>query len=79
MTQFRCKRSGNLVSFTNEDDIKGLRKHEGYTEVIENVEVKTTENANENAPHEENAHEEIRPRVLKIPIIKKRGRPTKQR
>ena len=30
---FRCKRSGNLVSFTNENDIAGLRKHESYEEV----------------------------------------------
>ncbi len=30
---FRCNRSGNTVSFTNENDIAGLRKHEGYTEV----------------------------------------------
>ena len=30
---FRCKRSGNCVSFTNENDIAGLRKHEGYEEV----------------------------------------------
>jgi hypothetical protein len=33
---FRCKRSGNTVSFTNEEDIRGLRAHEGYTEVIPN-------------------------------------------
>lgn len=33
MVTFRCKRSGNLVSFTNENDIAGLRKHEGYEEV----------------------------------------------
>ncbi len=30
---FRCKRSGNTVSFSNEDDIAALRKHESYTEV----------------------------------------------
>ncbi len=30
---FRCLRSGNTVSFTNENDIEGLRKHEGYKEV----------------------------------------------
>ena len=30
---FRCKRSGNCVSFVNEGDIIGLRKHEGYEEV----------------------------------------------
>lgn len=36
MATFRCKRSGNLVSFINEGDIQGLRKHEGYEEVFEN-------------------------------------------
>lgn len=35
MVTFRCKRSGNLVSFTAPEDIDGLRKHEGYEEVIE--------------------------------------------
>jgi hypothetical protein len=32
---FTCKRSGNRVSFSNEDDIAQLRKHEGYVEVID--------------------------------------------
>ena len=39
---FRCKRSGNTVSFTNEDDIKQLRSHEGYEEIKDD----TKENAN---------------------------------
>jgi hypothetical protein len=30
---FRCKRSGNTVSFINESDIQQMRKHEGYEEV----------------------------------------------
>ena len=37
---FRCKRSGNTVSFTNEQDIRGLRQHEGYIEIKENENVK---------------------------------------
>lgn len=39
MTQvtFICKRSGNKVSFSNENDIAGLRKHEGYIEDIQNA------------------------------------------
>ena len=32
---FRCKRSGNVVSFTLPADIAGLRLHEGYEEVKE--------------------------------------------
>lgn len=39
MVTFRCKRSGNLVSFTNENDIEGLRKHEGYEEVKDEKEI----------------------------------------
>lgn len=35
VTTFRCRRSGNIVSFSNEDDIRGLRAHEGYEEVTE--------------------------------------------
>jgi hypothetical protein len=31
--RFKCKRSGNIVSFSNENDIAGLRKHEGYDEI----------------------------------------------
>jgi hypothetical protein len=30
---FRCKRSGNTVSFSLEGDIEGMRKHEGYEEI----------------------------------------------
>ena len=33
MAAFRCLRSGHTVSFTNENDIAGLRKHEGYEEI----------------------------------------------
>ncbi len=38
---FRCKRSGNVVSFTNENDIEQLRKHEGYEEVKDQSAVPT--------------------------------------
>lgn len=44
---FKCKRSGNLVSFTNENDIEQLRKHEGYSEVKQDEKVKV-----EKAPKE---------------------------
>jgi hypothetical protein len=30
---FKCKQSGNTVSFTNETDIATMRKEEGYIEV----------------------------------------------
>ena len=44
---FRCKRSGNTVTFHLEGDIAGLLKHEGYEEV-QNVE--TTETIQTKSP-----------------------------
>lgn len=35
MATFRCKRSGNTVAFLNEDDIRQMRVHEGYDEVLD--------------------------------------------
>jgi len=35
MATFQCKQSGNRVSFSNEDDIRGLREHEYYFEVFD--------------------------------------------
>ena len=40
---FRCIRSGNTVSFTNENDIAGLREHEGYVEVKDVETAKTVQ------------------------------------
>ncbi len=34
---FRCKRSGNCVKFSNENDIAELRKHQSYEEVLPNA------------------------------------------
>jgi hypothetical protein len=62
---FICKRSGNTVSFTNENDIAGLRNHEGYTELKEQNETTPTEKA---------------PETIKTPskeVLKNRGRPRK--
>lgn len=33
MVKFQCLRSGNTVSFSNENDIEGMRKHESYREI----------------------------------------------
>ncbi len=61
---FRCKRSGNTVSFVNEGDINGLRAHEGYTEVID---AETTETIQD---------EPTPPTAEKV--LKRRGRPPKE-
>lgn len=34
---FKCNRSGSTVSFTTEHDIKTMRQHPEYTEVIETL------------------------------------------
>lgn len=52
MATFRCKRSGNCVSFINDGDIAGLRAHEGYTEVKDVETPKTVEAEPYQAPSE---------------------------
>jgi hypothetical protein len=34
-TRFKCNQSGNIFEFTSEHDIKTMRTHPGYTEVIQ--------------------------------------------
>jgi len=60
MAVFQCKRSGNRVSFSNEDDIRGLRCHEGYVEIVDN-------------PVTINVRLNDTPSFLQ-PIVKQRGR-----
>ena len=38
MAKFKCNQSGNTVEFFQEHEIAEMKKHEGYTEVIEVVE-----------------------------------------
>ena len=63
MTKFRCKRSGNSVSFSNEDDIKHMRTHEGYEEI------KDETSTNEAVQITQATKAEV--------LIKRRGRPSK--
>lgn len=72
MTTFQCLRSGNLVSFSNEDDIKQLRSHEGYKEIQHEE-----EDPIQKVSHE-NAHEDTGQEVLKKVVQKKRGRPARK-
>jgi hypothetical protein len=65
MITFKCKRSGNLVSFSNEDDIRGLRQHEGYSEVKDAETNETIEVQSQQAPPEK--------------VLKRMGRPPKVR
>ena len=70
LVTFKCLRSGNCVSFSNENDIAGLRKHEGYIEVKENENEKSKE-----VEIPEDAGKE----VLKREVLRLRGRPKKEK
>jgi len=78
---FRCKQSGNTVSFNNETDIASMRKEEGYDEVIGNevignevIEKEVIGNAMQSR---ENAHEEQKPQAA-TEEVRQRGRPRKE-
>lgn len=61
-TQFRCKRSGNVLTFNNPSDIIHVRSCESYEEI------KNETNANEAVKVEE---------TPKAQVLKQRGRPRK--
>jgi hypothetical protein len=42
MAKFKCNHSGNVFEFLQEHDIKTMRVHTEYTEVLEETPVKTT-------------------------------------
>ena len=50
---FRCKRSGNTVTFHLEGDIAGLLKHEGYEEVKDVEATETIQAKSPEAPIKE--------------------------
>ena len=50
---FRCKRSGNTVTFHLEGDIAGLLKHEGYEEVKDAEATKAVQTESPEAPSKE--------------------------
>lgn len=50
---FRCIRSGNTVSFTNENDIEGVRKLESYVEVKDAETTETVKIEPQQAPTKE--------------------------
>lgn len=35
MALFKCNQSGNTIEFFQEHEILEMRKHEGYTEIVE--------------------------------------------
>lgn len=61
-TQFRCRRSGNIMTFTDPADIIHVRASQSYEEI------KNETNANEAVKVEE---------THKAQVLKQRGRPRK--
>lgn len=60
---FRCKQSGNTVSFSDPTDIKSMREEAHYEEIKNEVQ---ETNANENADKKTNQE-----------VLKRRSRPAK--
>jgi hypothetical protein len=50
---FRCVRSGNTVSFSNENDIAALRIHQSYIEVKDDQANQTVQSEPQKAPSKE--------------------------
>lgn len=50
MAKFQCKYTGSVYEFTQEHDIKGMREHSDYTEVVEEKVVETPAPAKKTAP-----------------------------
>lgn len=61
---FKCKQTGNTVTFRDSVDIEGMRKHPEYEEVVERVVLPT---------YEQSLSEEEQP-----PVVKRMGRPKKE-
>ena len=47
MVKFRCKRSGNCVSFSSEQDIECMRKESSYEEIKDGMQEKKQETTEE--------------------------------
>lgn len=90
MATFKCKQSGNTVSFSDEGDIASMRKETHYEEIGNEISAITTpaqdsDNAPQNVEWEagEDAnrfYDETKENVVVLIDklnIKKRGRPTK--
>jgi hypothetical protein len=50
MAKFKCKLSGNFVSFEHAHDIESMRKHPDYEEVTERIVLPTYEESLQAAP-----------------------------
>ena len=72
MVTFRCKQSGNTVSFSAQEDIESMRKEEHYEEIKDGYEETRKEETVQDAVKDADAP---RQDVL---TPKKRGRPARK-
>lgn len=82
--QFRCKQSGNIVSFTNEQDIHWMRKEASYEEIKDEIKAESSvkqeirksiiDYPDENN-NEENVSQNGDDGAKDSKMLKKRGRP----
>ena len=70
---FKCKQSGNTVSFTDETDIASMRKEEGYIEVaadgVSAGEVAAEKTAKEPVKMEYTKSEAKRQKAADVPVV----------
>jgi len=84
MTFFRCRQSGNTISFVNPDDIESMRKEPHYEEIKDEAEETSTQELPIKTlaicePEEAHVDEKVVPRPVITKVSKKRGRPAKNR
>lgn len=68
---FKCKTTGNTVTFRDEADIVGMRKHTEYEEVVEQVQLFSKEAPLFSEPEQPAEQSSAAP-------VAKRGRPSKK-
>ena len=81
MTFFRCRQSGNTISFVNPDDIESMRKEPHYEEIKDEAEETSTSTQDfpiETIAVSDDAEETHDEKVVQR-SVKKRGRPAKNR
>lgn len=87
MVKFRCKQSGNIISFVRQDDIESMRKEPHYEEIKDAVQERATAEMGAHAKGDVSlgwpeksygmGQSIQRPEVATKKEVKRRGRPPK--
>lgn len=73
---FKCKQTGNTVTFRDAHDIDGMRKHPDYVEVTEQVQLLPV--AEQSLHQEEQPTQRLVLEQSSASPVAKRGRPSKK-